>query len=268
MLPESQFMHQTFTPILAPRPVTHAPLGRSGDSVHAPTVIAGLSVRARLAPHRLGPRWLASAGADGRTKVAYLVRAPESSMGASLLLRLRRVAVARAPHALPIESIEPDSSGTGFWIVCPYTGSADGLLTLGRLLAEKHEGRMEPDEARRAASQILQSLDHSQMCRLPHGPVAMDEILVDRCGRVVIELPGIEAALQGAEPINVAGEVRSVARCVFEMLTGVQATSYASALRASGLSRAWRAWLSKGLREDGGFGSAAQALATLPSAWR
>lgn len=261
-------MYQTFTPKPATRMGTATVWARSGDQQTAAGRVAGLSVRSRIAPHRFGHRWLASAGVESPTKVIYLVRPTSQTTREHAHERLLRIAAGAVPHALAIEAVEPATAGGGLWIVCPYTGSADGLLTLGRLLADKHEGRMELDEARRAAGQLLTALDGSHMRRVPHGAIVMDDVLVDRHGSVQIELLGVGAALSGIETLDVKGEVRSVVKCVFEMITGVQATGPSSVLRAPGLTRPWRAWLSKGLRFEGGFESAARALATLPSAWK
>lgn len=261
-------MYQTFTPKVATRPGASAPWARLQESESAGGRVAGLLVRSRLAPHRLGHRWLASASSESPTKVVYLVRPGAGVAREQARERLLIAAAGTTPHALKIEAVEPAAAGGGFWIVCPYTGSADGLLTLGRLLADKHEGRMDLDEARRATGQILQALDTSHMRRMPHGAVVLDDVLVDRRGGVLVELLGVGAALGGLQTLDVKGEVRSVVRCAFELITGVQATGPSSAYRAPGLSRVWRNWLAKGLRSEGGFNSAAQALASLPSAWR
>lgn len=261
-------MYQTKIPTPSTRPVTASPWVRSVEPQAPGARIAGLVVGARIAPHRLGHRWLASAGPQAPTKVVYLVRHPATPAREQAYQRLLRVAVASLPHALTIEAVEPAAAGGGFWIVCPYTGNPDGLVTLGRLLADKHEGRMDLDEAWRTTRQLLHALDVSHMRRIPHGPVTMDDVLVDRRGSAQIELLGVGAALGAVEVLDVKGEVRSVARCAFEMITGVQPSGPSSALRAPGLTRAWRTWLGKGLRSEGGFASAAHALASLPSAWR
>lgn len=262
-------MTQTFTPLESQRsagaPARAArPLFTTPDSGR----IAGLTLGRRLPAHRLGRRWLAGASPAEMTSVIYLLRAahPEMDSGA-LAERLRVAAVAPNPHALPITHIEPASAGR-VWIVTPYTGGADGLLTLGRLVATKDEGRMEPDEARRAIAHMLIALDAAHMRAIAHGPVTLDEVLVDRRGRALIELMGVDATLSGHTTPDVEAEVRSVIRAAMELLTGIQPASDEHWRRAFGLSRAWKRWLAQGLDPRRGFRSAAAALAALPSAWR
>lgn len=228
--------------------------------------VAGLTLGLKLPGHRLGHRWMAGDSIDSMTSVVYLIRGPRHVSATALAQRLRWSTFERNPHALPIDAIEAAPGGR-FWIATPYTGGADGLLTLGRLLAEKHEGRMDPDEARRAIQQLLMALDFAHMRGLAHGPVALDEALVDRRGRIHVELMGVEAALTGTGAVDVGAEVRSVVRVALELLTGVQPTSDDLWRKAPWLSRAWRGWLSRGLQPGAGFQSAAAALASLPSAW-
>ncbi len=259
-------MRQTFIPIPATRQPTTARWGRTNELETASMRVAGLVLRSRIASTRMGHRWLANAGPDAPVKVVYLVEGSSEGLAEQLCKRLAQISAARIPHALPIEAIEAAHGGR-FWIVCPHTGSADGLLTLGRLVSSKDEGRMEPDEARRTTLQLLLALDHAHMHRIPHGPVVMDEVLVDRRGSVLVELMGVKASIRADVTPDIREELESVARCAFEMLTGVQAKGDESIRAAPGLSRSWRTWLSRGLGQRGGFNSAAEALATLPSAW-
>ncbi len=215
--------------------------------------------------HRLGLRWLARESADTPAKVVYLISFPGSTPGGGLQGRLDQLLGFRSHHALPIERIEWTNAGGGCWMVTPYTGSADGLLTLGQLLGEKAEGRMDPFEARQAARRLLLALDDSHRHRVAHGPIALDEVLVDRRGGLLIELIGVDAARLGICTPDIRSEVRSVARVAHELLSGLPVGEVERAFRRpAGVSRPWMRWLRRGLDPDSGFASASAALAALP----
>lgn len=171
----------------------------------------------------------------------------------------------RHPHILPVErlSITDDEP----WLVTPYTGNQEGLVTLGALLAAK--GTMSPQEAGRAVTQLLQALQYAHERGVHNGPVDVEQVLVDRHGCVFIELFGVRRMLDGLRRGNAelaADEVRSVVEIGYRLITGQPAEEpriEASRL-ARKLDRRWDEWFETGLDPLGGYRSATQALSEFP----
>ena len=106
---------------------------------------------------------------------------------------------------------------------------------------------------------------------MAHGPIRIDEILVDRHGRLLVELFGLAMALgvrKRARPEEAARkEVRAVFEIGRELVTGAAGGDLRRDPPRSlwpDAPRPWREWLARGL-SDSGFASARQALASLPS---
>jgi hypothetical protein len=215
----------------------------------------------------------------GKAEEARLVAAVESA------------ALLDHPHALKIEQFTFDITGQA-WVITPYVGDADGLRSLSRLLREKG-GQMRPVEAERAVHQLLDvvALAHGGGTLEPpmapqgtesnsppravgcHGPITMDEIVVDPRGSLLIELYGLARAIDlngaGARPSLEAlrDEIRSVVEIGYQLITGLRAEHplIPAGRLVRRLDPKWDAWLNRGLDPSGGFDSAEGALASLPS---
>lgn len=186
------------------------------------------------------------------------------------------------PHALRIEQFGIDSGGHP-WVVTPFTGDVDGLRTLGRLLREK-SGQMSPLETERAVTHILSTVAAAHSGRdgesgeegaggaravCCHGAIAMDEVLIDRHGSVLIELYGLARALVNpGRPSNesLRDEVRSVVEIGYQLITGLRAEEplIPAARLVPRLDPRWDAWLRRGLDATRGFDTAQQALEAMP----
>lgn len=234
-----------------------------------------------LEPMGLAERYLALHGSDQSSHVAY--RFPARPGREDLLRFVEAVRVAeglRHEHILPIEFHTIDAEGRP-WLVSPFTGDVDGVRTLTKLLREK-QGQMHPFEVERALVHLLEASNWAHKAQRPaegregrlpivHGPLSMDQILVDRHGRLVIELYGFARLLAG-EPMGgdaelVRDEVRSIVEIGYQLITGLRAeTPMIPAGRlVKRLDSRWDRWLLRGLDAAGGFDTAGEALAQLPS---
>jgi hypothetical protein len=231
-------------------------------------------------------RFLALHEANQTSHVAY--RFPPmrgKAEEARLIAAVESAALLEHPHALKIEKFTFDIAGQG-WLITPYPGDADGIRTLSRLLREKG-GQMRPVEAERAMHQLLEvvALAHGGGVLQPppgadgiappravpcHGPIHMDEVLVDRRGSLLVELYGLGRAMdQTGRPSleSMRDEVRSVVEMGYQLLTGLRAEHplIPAGRLVPKLDPRWDSWLSRGLDPSGGFDSAESALAALPT---
>ena len=129
---------------------------------------------------------------------------------------------------------------------------------------------MHPDEAERAVMQVLEAFHDATAQRQHHGPITMDEVLVDRHGSLVVELFGMSRLVRGLTVGNselVRDEVRSVVEMGYQLITGLPAEEpFIPAGRlVKKLDPAWDDWFDRGLDPAEGFASAAEAIASLPS---
>lgn len=220
-----------------------------------------------LQPCALAERHLALHDSEHSSHVAYRFSDP----GARTARRRLESAIStcrelKHEHILPIEDIvEADG---GLWVICPFTGDVDGIRTLSKLLREKR-GQMAPFEAERAMEQLLDAVAYAHT-RVVHGPIFMDDVLVDRHGRLLIEFYGLRRALSGAsaaaDPEDIRDEVRSIVEIGYQLVTGLRAEEpmIPAGRVVKKLDPAFDRWLTKGLDPAAGFNSAAQALAELP----
>lgn len=172
------------------------------------------------------------------------------------------------PHILRIDHFSLDA-GTSGWAITPYTGDVDGLLTLTRLLRDKG-GFMPPDEAQRAVIQLLEATSDAHGQGLHHGPLSMDEVLIDRRGSLCIEMYGMTRQLAGLSPGNAElarDEVRSIVEIGYQLITGLRAEEplIPAGRLVKKLSGMWDRWFERGLDPSAGFDNAEAALACLPS---
>ncbi|MCL4740638.1 MAG: hypothetical protein KJZ54_00380 [Phycisphaerales bacterium] len=224
----------------------------------------------QLTDGRLGERWLSL---HERNQTSHtLHRFPPSHDKAEqrrLLEAFETLSAFRHAHVLPIGEFSFAGDGRG-WLVTPYTGNQEGLVTLADVLEAKG-GQLGPYEAERAAAHLLEAFEAAHAVGLHHGPLSIDEVLVDRHGRVMVELFGLARRLEGLERGNaelIRDEIGSVAQLAYRLVTGLSADEprIAAGRLNRRLPRAWDEWLEAGLDPSGGFESASSALAALPSA--
>lgn len=239
--------------------------------------------RLRIGPFRLvqrldvGPlteRWLALNEREESTHVAHRIRPGADRAELRRLVEgMERLSGLSHPHILPIEHFTLERSvagkGDGAWIVTPYTGSPEGLLTLP-LLREHKGGQMAPVEVERTLTHLLEASEHAHAAGFRHGPVSADEILVDRRGSVSIELYGLRRIIRDEETVSFPeverDEVRSIVEIGYWLLTGLSAEE--PRIRADRLvqrlDHRWDEWFDAGLDPMGGYLSAGEALSLLP----
>jgi serine/threonine protein kinase len=225
-----------------------------------------------LEPGRLAPRWLAVHDRDHTSHIAHEFACRDRAEQRRFLSAFEAVAELEHPHILPVEQFAFADRHIA-WLITPYTGNQEGLLSLASLLDAKG-GRMSADEAERAIGQILSAMEYAHGRGELHGLMAADEVLVDRRGRISIELYGLARRLNGLTAGNsevVRDEVRSVVEMGYRLLTGLspEEPRIPAGRLADRLSPAWDRWLEEGLDAlTGGFSSASVAKAALPSAQR
>jgi len=236
-----------------------------------------------LGAGRCGPRVLATRQRDGEQVVLHAVRRSlrrgvgrisggRGSRDARRFMEL--VAPLRcleSSHIVPVDDVVADASSF-HWLVTPYLGSADGLLTLERLRRLKDNGQLSEHETERAVEHLLAASETAHARGLAHGPIQPGEVLINRHGSLSIELYGLARRLNAgrsdsAGPPTVA-ELRSIAELAYTLLTGTLEAPepYIPASRlVKRLSPRWDAWLAHALDRSRGFDSAAEARFYLPS---
>jgi len=219
----------------ARREAPAAPLALSAAATES---IHGISFVRRLPAHRLAQRWQVRRTSEPGAMLAYRLDRARSRCGSAL----ERAISFRHLHALPVESVPADDT-QAVWLVAPFPGSYDGLLSLSGLLSRKPAGQLGPWEAAHAIDHLLSVLQSAREHGTAHGEVRLDEVLVDRGARLRLELCGVESSLRGVQP-TVSEELACVARIALELLTGVPGTSSTNAVRVRGRAgRAWTRWL-------------------------
>lgn len=239
-----------------------------------PAEFSGFREGRKLRPHRIASRWLTSraSGADhaGESYVVYQLVGPGTQVDSRTFLRaidpLRRL---EHPHILPIAYAWSEVTGSCH-LASPYTGNAEGLLTLERLLRLKHDGRLSPIETRHLLDQTLSAIDYAHDRGIGHGPLSIEEILIDSRGRAQIELLAVARHLSGQcstpDDHELALEIRSLAEIAFRAVTG---SWPADGLRPASRRMTWSDrelsdWLETALHPQKGFASAREALRALP----
>lgn len=234
--------------------------------------------RLRIGPYRLlrqlqhgglAERWLALDERDESAHVAYRFRlGHEKSEQRKFVAAVESLSRLAHPHILPTEQLALGVGG-GAWVVTPFTGSHDGLVTLDSLVRDKG-GRMDPAETDRTLIQLLEAVEYAHAQGHHHGPIDPAEVLVDRRGSLSIELYGLRRLLSGAASRTAAevarDEVRSIIEIGYGLLTGLPAEEprIQAGRLVPRLDRRWDDWFNEGLDPFGGFGSASEALAGLP----
>ena len=223
----------------------------------------------QLEPGRHSERWLAFNETNQTAHVAYRFRmGHEKAEQRRFLSAVEGLAPLSHPHLLPVEQFAFGIGG-GAWIVSPYSGNHDGLVTLASLVREKG-GMLSPVEAERALTQLLEAAEYAHGAGHQHGPVSATEVMVDRRGSLAIELYGLSRRLHltGARPSTevVRDEVRSIVEIGYWLLTGLPAEEprIQAGRLIPKLDRRWDEWFEAGLDPLAGFLSAEEALSGLP----
>lgn len=223
----------------------------------------------RLADVPLGERWIARHEVSQTAHVVYRLARRFDRTAQSRFLAAASESTYKNPHLLEIQEFAFDLQGRAC-LVTPFTGNHLGLVTLSSLI-EMKGGRMSPSEAERASLHLLGALAHAHETSGPaHGPIAIEEVMVDRHGRAMIELYGLSRriAASGTLPRAVAAdEVRSVAQIAYRLLTGLPAEEpmIPAGRLVKKLPESWDRWLERALDAAGGFESATAAIGQLPS---
>lgn len=234
--------------------------------------------RLRVGPYRLsrqlsqgplGERWAAIHEQDQSVHVAHRFKTgKDSDLVNKIGHSARTISVLSHPHLLPIEACIGNIGGS-VWVVNPFTGNHDGLVTLESLIRAKG-GRMTPAEAERALVHILEAIGYAHGEGCHHGPMHAGEVLVDRRGSLTIELYGLRRMLTSLSQRPASeiarDEVRSVAEIGYFLVTGLSAEDprIAAGRMFPRLDKRWDEWFNEGLDPLGGFGTAEEALAGLP----
>jgi hypothetical protein len=197
---------------------------------------------------------------------------------AQLDAALTSAATLKHAHLLAIDAFgfdpasdDPPTDPIWPWIASPYTGDVDGLVSVASLMKRKG-GYLPAIEARTATIQILQAVAHAHAAGFRHGPIAMEQVQVDRRGSLAIEHYGLAASLVGtqisAEELE-QRELASVLEMAYQLVTGLAPEH--PLIRAGrmipDLDPLWDDWFETGLlgRAKGraGFRSAAHALSAI-----
>ena len=221
-----------------------------------------------LQPRRDALRWLALHPEQQSSHTIYQF-APMHDRAAQRRFSEEAQALASVshPHLLPLQrwSFLPSAEP---WVVTTYPGNHDGIVTLPDLLVGKG-GQLSPSEAQRAAEQLLAASAHAHATGLAHGTIATNDVLVERLGRVLVELYalGRHAEALGRPRAEVIGdEVRSIVELTYRVLTGVgpEEPRIPAAKLVKRLPKALEIWLDAGLDPAAGFATAEEALGALP----
>ena len=217
----------------------------------------------------LGDRWLAL---HERAQTSHVVHsfgndAADPDSAGRLLAALAQVRDFEHPHVLKIEDSWVDDAGC-VWVVTPFTGDQDGLVTLDSLL-RRRGGYLSLEESRRAMDQLMVGVAAAHERSLSHGEIAMREVLADRRGSLLIEHYGVcRAAMTCPAPASLAEakalEVRSVLTIGYQLATGLRADD--PLIRVSrvilDVDSSWDDLFETGLGPVG-FASAAHALSAI-----
>jgi serine/threonine protein kinase len=222
-----------------------------------------------LAKLALAARWMAFHEVNQSSHVIY--RFPvchDNSEKRRFLSAVQAASKLVHPHILKIEQFAFDASG-GAWVVTPYIGDVEGIMSLERLLRAKG-GSMVPSEAGRAIEQILDGCAAAHTAKLYHGPIRMEDVLVDRHGSLAIELYGMSRMLRGFNVGNeelVRDEIRSVAEVGYQLITALRAEEpmIPAGRLVKKLDPRWDEWFGIALDPTSGFATAEEAIAALPA---
>ena len=156
-------------------------------------------------------------------------------------------------------------SARGMCLVTDYTGDNLGLRTMRALLQERARP-VENAECRRAAEHVLGAIAAAHAAGIPDGALTLNRLLVDRAGRISVELLGLWSAVRGYGDSAQArrNDVTEAVRMIRAMVIGRAEVDDlgGGSLRPAVIAEAWAGWISQGAGE--GFETADAALAALP----
>ncbi len=183
-----------------------------------------------------------------------------------MLELLDRASAIRHPHLLALEQYTFGSDGSP-WIVAPYTGSQAGLTTLNDVLESKG-GKMPVFEGERTLEHLLTGVALAHKGGVVHGPALDEELLVDRSGRLLIELYGLRRGLDRtgtSEREDARDEIRSIVQLGYRLITGLRPDEpmIPASRVVKRLEKRWDAWFERGLDPTDGFDSPEEALEAL-----
>ena len=184
---------------------------------------------------------------------------------------MERLQHADNPHILHVEEYGWDGeggSGVGAFTVSDYTGDADGVVTLDRLISLKG-GWMTLEETQRSLEQLMGACAAAHEAGLLHGTLSMSQVHVDRRGSLLIELYGLDQELSPSK--NAAGdEIRSITAIGYQLATGLLPLRPLIPVEhmIEHIDPTWRDFFQTGMGEGGawggaGFSTAAHALAAV-----
>lgn len=175
-------------------------------------VLGEYAAARKLADGPRGPRYLAVHSHRHTSHLLHTSMPATTTRGASVDVRAYSSAMARLqtldqPHVLKVQAFGWETEGEGSssdggvhrgpWAVTDYTGDADGVVTLAQLLRIKG-GSLSLEESKRAMEQLLDASRCAHPMGLAHGPLTMEQVQVDRAGRLVIEFYALDYAMECA----------------------------------------------------------------------
>ncbi|MEM8835707.1 MAG: hypothetical protein AAGD00_07800 [Planctomycetota bacterium] len=177
--------------------------------------------------------------------------------------RLASVELAHTQHVIALERDEDDRP----WVIAEYTGHHAGVVRLPDVLAEREGGRLSPNEALQATLQLLEAFADAEASGVEHGAPSIEEVLIDRLGKVRVELFGVRSCLQNSRSVSndVGDLVAQIARIGYRSLTGMDAGdgAIAPARLVKQTPRHFDRWLRLALDPIEGFRSVREAHAAL-----
>lgn len=222
-----------------------------------------------VGPGREVRRYAALKDYDQSSHLVYRITGlGPTRMGHRKFLRaVERCASLSHEHLLPIEVYSLCSSGAAC-VVTPYPGDQSGLTTLASLVREKG-GKLPANEVARALEHILSAVNHAHGQGFVHGIMSAERCLVDRFGKVILELYGLSEEWEPSvheRPVLAKLEVKSIVHLACRLLTGNDwLPAGAPSRRGPKVQAAMEAWVSYGLDPARGFSSAGEALRALPT---
>lgn len=168
-----------------------------------------------------------------------------------------------SPHALPIEQFA-FAGGDAAWIISPYTGDHDGLLLLADLLSDKG-GQFEPIEVSRALGQLIEAMRAVHAQCDAHGELSLRSVQIDRGGRLLVELPGLNLESTVSPEEARRQEIRSIVAIGYELLTGITPGEelIPPSRLVEGLPVGWDRFVAEGLDPASGYADADAIRAAL-----
>jgi hypothetical protein len=155
-----------------------------------------------------------------------------------------------------------ETEGIGPFVISDYTGDADGVVTLERLITLKG-GWLTLEESKRAIEQLMGASVAAQAAGLAHGPLSMSQVHVDRRGSLLIELYGLPQVLSPTKTAR-GDEVRSIAEIGYQLVTGLRPIKPVIPCEhmVEHIDQTWRDYFLTGLGPPG-YSTAAHALAAV-----